>query len=164
MRIWQKQYSSITFNSKTVGHTDIKEPLIKDVRLVINSGSLYLLSNVKKIGWHDSGFFVDCVDYAFCLASSNHHLKIGEHSKTPGFDHSTEQGDERFKVFGVVIPMRAYRFSRIWDTYTASIKLIFRAIFSGNFKYAVTFFMSVNKYMFVQFYYRFAKLFRLRSC
>lgn len=159
-----EQYSAITFNSKSLEHPLMDAPPVKDVRLVINSGSLYYLSNLKKMNWHDTTFFVDCVDYAFCLSSSHHRFKLGEHAMTPGFDHCSEQGDERYKVFGIVIPMRAYRFSRIWDTYTASVKLIFRAIFSGNFKYAFVFFMSINKYLFVQFYYRFAKLFHIKSC
>lgn len=158
------RYSSVVFNSKSFDAPGKEAPAVKDVRLAINSGSLYFLSNLKKMNWHSTKYFVDCVDYEFCLSSSNHHLKIGEHSAAPGFDHCSEQGDTRYKVFGVVIPMRAYRFSRIMDSWNASVKLFFKAVFTGNFSYALTFFMAINKYLFVQFYVRIAKLFRLKGC
>jgi len=159
-----EKYSSIVFNSKSPDAPSNEDPAVKDVRLAINSGSLYYLANLKKMNWHSTKYFVDCVDYEFCLSSSNHHLKIGEHSRTPCFDHCSEQGDTRYKVFGVVLPMRAYRFSRIWDSYSASVKLFFKAIVTGNFAYALEFFKSIHKYLFVQFYVRIAKLFRLKGC
>jgi len=158
------KYSSIVFNSKSLDAPAAEGPAVKDVRLAINSGSLYFLANLKKMNWHSTKYFVDCVDYEFCLSSSNHHLKIGEHSATPGFDHCSEQGDTRYKVFGVVLPMRAYSCPRIWDSYSASTKLIFKAIGTGNFTYAVEFSKSIHKYLFVQFYVRIAKLFHLKGC
>ena len=157
------QYSSITFNSKAIDAYNPSTPPVKDVLLVINSGSLYYLDNLKKMNWHNTKYFVDCVDFSFCLSSSIHRFKLGEHSATPDFDHLSEQGDTNYKIFGIVLPIRAYRFSRIWDSYTASIKLIFHAIVTGKFKYAGLFFSYINKYLFVQFYIRFAKLFHLKN-
>lgn len=156
-------YSAIVFNSKTINAPKAAISLVSDVRLAINSGSLYYLKNLKKMNWHSTKYFVDCVDYEFCLASSNYHLKIGEHSATPGFDHCTEQGDTHFKVFGVLLPMRVYRLSRIWDAYSASIKLIFKAIVTWNLIYAFEFFKSIHKYLFVQLYIRIAKIFHVRG-
>ena len=163
-------YSSVVFNSKSVDDSgNLTDPqavgdTIKDVRLAINSGSLYFLNNLKKMNWHSTKYFVDCVDYEFNLSSSNHHFKIGEHSATPGFDHCSEQGDTRYKVFGVVLPMRAYRFSRIKDTYCASTKLFWKALVTGNLTYSVEFSKSIHKYLFVQFYVRLAKLFHVKGC
>lgn len=163
-------YSSVVFNSKSIDDSgNLLDPdaggnSIRDVRLAINSGSLYFLDNLKKMNWHSTKYFVDCVDYEFNLSSSNHHLKIGEHSATPGFDHCSEQGDTRYKVFGVVLPMRAYRCSRIWDSYSASTKLVWKAIVTGNFTYAFEFSKSIHKYLFVQFYVRLAKLLHVKGC
>lgn len=156
------QYSSISFNSKSLNSPPTEA--VKDVRLTINSGSLFYLANLEKMNWHSTKYFVDCVDYEFCLSSSNHHLKVGEHSATPGFDHCTEQGDAHYKVFGMVLQMRAYRCSRIWDSYSASVKLIFKAIATGNFTYAVEIAKAIHKYLFVQFYVRIAKILHLKGC
>jgi rhamnosyltransferase len=158
------QYSSISFNSKSLNAPAPEDVAVKDVRLTINSGSLFYLANLEKMNWHSTKYFVDCVDYEFCLSSSNHHLKIGEHSATPGFDHCAEQGDAHYKVFGMVLQMRAYRCSRIWDSYSASVKLIFKAIATGNFIYAVEITKAIHKYLFVQFYVRIAKILHLKGC
>lgn len=168
-------YSALVFNSKNIdapgstGSVPASMPSstkanmsadgkITDVLLAINSGSLYILKNVKKMNWHSTKYFVDCVDYEFCMSSSHYHYKIGEHSYTPGFDHCSEQGDQRFKVFGREIPMRSYPFSRIWDSYSASFKLILKAIATGNFTYFIEISKAIHKYLFVQFYVRMAAI------
>ena len=56
-----KKYSSITFNNKN------KIPCSKDTLLSINSGTFFFLQKLKNIGWHNSSFFVDCVDYEYCF-------------------------------------------------------------------------------------------------
>jgi len=152
-------YSAIAFNSKDIGISESAGCLVKDVRLVMNSGSLFYLDNLKTMNWHNTKYFVDCVDYEFCLTSSNFHFKVGEHSTTPGFDHSTEQGDQRFRVLGRELPMRAYPRSRILDSCSAFSKLIIKSIVTGNGAYFIELTKSNWKYLIIQVYVRIAKLF-----
>lgn len=156
-------YSAVTFNSKNIDGPRPQGSAVTDVRLAINSGSLYFLKNLKKMNWHSTRYFVDCVDYEFCMSSNRYHFKIGEHAYTPGFDHCSEQGDTRYKVFGKVLPMRPYPCSRIRDSYSASVRLIMKSIFTGNFAYTVILSSAIHKYLFVQFYVRIARLFHIRK-
>jgi rhamnosyltransferase len=89
------------------------------------------------MGWHNEKYFVDCVDYEFCLRSQDAGLKIGVYKCTPGFDHVSEQADKRYRLFGKLYSFRAYPMFRIKDTCSASVKLIAKAFFLGRFKFAV---------------------------
>ena len=162
-RALPQAYSSVVFNSKNADKPGPQGNAVTDVPLAINSGSLYFLDNLKKMNWHSTKYFVDCVDYEFCMSSRRFHFKIGEHSYTPGFDHCSEQWDTLYKVFGKVLPMRPYPCSRIRDSYFASVKLVFKSISTGNFAYTVIISSAIHKYLFVQFYVRIAKLFHIRK-
>lgn len=147
------KYSAILFNSKSYVGIDIEDMTqLKDVSLAINSGSLFFLENVKKINWHSDNYFVDCVDYDFCLNSQINGFKIAEFSATPGFDHSTEQDDSEYLVLGRIFLMRAYSRRRVLDTFSASCKLLFQSLLARRFK----FFFQVFKLFFV---YVFTQLF-----
>jgi len=153
-------YSAIAFNSKDIDVPASERSNISNVRLIMNSGSLFFLDNVKKMNWHNTKYFVDCVDYEFCLTSSNFHFKIGEHRVTPGFDHCSEQRDQLYKVWGREYPMRAYQNSRIRDFVSASSKLIVKSIATGNGVYFLEISKTITKYLFIQVYVRIANLFR----
>ncbi len=125
-----KNFSAIAF--KAGG-----EALVQDVPLLINSGSLYFLDKLKTLNWLDCSYFVDSVDYKLCLDSLNRGYRIGSCGNTPGFDHVTEQADSRYRIAGRTYSMRAYSWSRIKDTVSSNIKLIFSAIKSAQFGFAL---------------------------
>lgn len=136
------KYSAILFNSKNhLIPIDANAKNLKSVSLAINSGSLFFLENLKKLNWHNDKYFVDCVDYEFCLNSQMHGFEIGEFSATPGFDHSSEQADEGYKILGRTYLMRAYSPKRIIDTCWASLKLLCKSIIAGR----LTFFSEIFK-------------------
>lgn len=110
--------------------SDIK---IQDTLLTINSGSLFFLDNLKKMGWHNQHYFVDGVDYEFCLNSIQHHFKLGKVACTPGFDHTSEQADQQYTLLGRRYSMRAYSFSRFKETVYSSSKLMTRSLLTGHF-------------------------------
>lgn len=140
------EYSAILFNSKNyVGIDAVDRMQLKDVSLAINSGSLFFLENLKKMNWHNDAYFVDCVDYDFCLNSQINGFKIAEFSATPGFDHSTEQDDSEYLLLGRTFLMRAYSRRRVLDTFSASCKLLFQSLVSRRFK----FFFQIFKLFFV---------------
>lgn len=152
----EKDYSAVVFNSKEPGAAD--EPL-REVRLAVNSGSLYYLRNLKRMGWHNINYFVDCVDYEFCMSSYAKGLKVAEYTATPGFDHSSEQADSVHNFFGRPKAMRAYPLSRIWDSVTATAKLLVTALATGNLVYFREIGVATSKYLAIQAYVRVALLF-----
>ena len=113
------------------------QALLQDVPLLINSGSLYFLDKLKTLNWLDCNYFVDSVDYKLCLDSLNKGYRIGSCGSTPGFDHVTEQADNRYRIAGRTYSMRAYSWSRIKDTLSSNVKLIFCAIKSAQFGFAL---------------------------
>lgn len=152
-------YSAIVFNSKKITQEITKdEKQFTDILLAISSGSLFLLENLKKINWHNENYFVDCVDYEFCLRSNNNKLKIGEYSRTPGFDHESEQPDRIYKVFGKERLLRQYSRSRVIDAVTASIKLFGDSIKTGNLIFAYAIFRSLIIYVSFQVLIRLIKI------
>jgi rhamnosyltransferase len=142
-------YSAVAFNAKG-NESAANSNCFRDVDMVINSGSLFFLDNLKKMGWHSDKYFVDCVDYEFCLNSHNSGFKVGEYRCTPGFDHTTEQSDQTYQIFGKQYSLRAYPLFRISDTLKASTKLVFKAILTGQFKFAAKLCRLVSIYIIVQ--------------
>lgn len=104
-----------------------------DAMLVRNSGSLFILSQLEKIGWHDSGYFVDGVDYEFCLRSISRGFRIGACNHAPGIDHESEQGAEEYRIYSR--SYRKYPIRRIIDSISANSKLLFASMVSHNFRF-----------------------------
>jgi rhamnosyltransferase len=148
-------HSSIVFNAKRSGAAIIDDPFgFHDVLLSISSGSLFYLENLRRIGWHNPTYFVDYVDYEFCLNSNNHGLLVGECQTTPGFDHEMEQADHTASLLGHRRRLRRYPWSRIRDSLIASTRLIVSSILTrnGRFTYAIT--RSLVGYIWWQFLVR----------
>ena len=136
-----RTHSAVAFNAKRVGGATVADRFAhRDVLVAISSGSLFYLDNLRRIGWHNPTYFVDCVDYEFCLNSSNHGLLVGECSTTPGFDHETEQADYTRTVFGQRRRVRRYSWARITDTAVASTRLLGAALAArnGQFTFAIS--------------------------
>ena len=151
----KNNYSAILF--KATNHLHKKNDdgdNFRDVQLAINSGSLFFLGNLKKLNWHNPNFFVDCVDYDFCLNSQIHGFKIGEFSATPGFDHSTEQDDAEYSVFGRKYLMRAYSRRRILDTTFASFKILYKSLKAARFVFFSQILKLFVTYMITQIFVR----------
>jgi len=131
-------YSSVVFNSRNIGLKNNEfVNCFGDVLLSRNSGSLFFLENLRKMNWHNEKYFVDGVDYEFCLNSQLNNFRIGEYSCTPGFDHAVEQGDKKYKFFGKTYSTRKYSWYRIVDTANSSVKLIFRSVLHGEIQFSV---------------------------
>lgn len=150
------EYSAVVFNAKNNG-------AFRDVVFAISSGSLFFLENLKKMNWHNENYFVDCVDYEFCLRSANNNLKIGEWSVTPGFDHQTEQADVKYNILGKERLLRKYSLMRILDTTQASGRLLFYSIGSLNFIYFKATLRWVVAYFFWQSLVRIINVFNPRN-
>lgn len=153
-------YSSVVFNSKKINSINSNNKFtVSDTLMSINSGSLYLLENLNRLNWFNQTYFVDCVDYEFCLRSNNFNLKIGECSYTPGFDHITEQADVKYKIFGKEVMMRKYSSQRFFGTILSSIRIFFSSIKTQNNRFAIAILRSLIIYLSFQLIVRIVNIF-----
>lgn len=148
-------HSVVAFNSK---YSDRSLDCFENVDLVINSGSLFFLKNLEKLNWHNEKYFVDGVDYEFCLRSKMRGFKVGKYSCTPGFDHTTEQADVNYSIFGKTYAMRAYSIARILDVSKSSLKLVFTALLGAEFIFALKLMRLWSIYLTLQILVRFLNL------
>lgn len=141
------QYSAVVFNGENIDQQHpANDSLLRDVLLARSSGSLFILENVKACNWHNENYFVDCVDYEFCLRSKRAGFKIAECAVTPGFDHQSEQPDQKFCLFGRTLMLRRYPAARVCDTFGASIRLIVAAIKCAELWFAFIIVRSLSIY------------------
>ena len=153
-------YSAIVFNSKNSGDCAGNNFIFKDVLLARSSGSLFFLENLKKMNWHNDKYFVDCVDYEFCLNSNNNNFRIGECSMAPGFDHESEQHDVKYMVFGKERLLRKYSTKRIIDTISANARLLITSLITKNIVFSVAIIRSLAIYLYWQFVVRLIMAFK----
>jgi rhamnosyltransferase len=140
-------YSMVNFNAKELDANKGQNNAFKlvEASLVINSGSLFFLDILKDMGWHDLSYFVDSVDYKFCLDSAVRNYKVGECKTTPGFDHVTEQDDSVYTFFGHKFMARKYSNRRVKDTLYSLLRLIGSSLI--NFK--LVFFMKFSRFLII---------------
>lgn len=146
----QQQYAALVFSGHPAADHSVQE-----VRLAISSGSLFNLSALQQIGWHNEKYFVDCVDYELCVRARRCGFKIGLIRNTPDFDHVTEQPDQTLNLFGKQLLVRRYSATRIKDALGAYLKLIVGGLFQNrpSDTYALT--RSLGLYIFGQLTSRF---------
>ena len=146
----QQQYAALVFKSNQTLNQNIT-----DVRLAISSGSLFNLPVLRQIGWHNENYFVDCVDYEFCVRARRCGFKIGVVKNTPDFDHVTEQPDRAINVFGKQLLVRRYSSARINDAIGAYLKLIVGGFLKNSPTETYTLTRSMCLYIFGQLASRF---------
>lgn len=148
----QDEYAAVTFSGAYAECTSILE-----VRLAINSGSLFNLSVLNQMGWHNHKYFVDCVDYEFCLRARRLGYKIGVVKNTPDFDHVTEQPDREIIIFNKKLLVRRYSKARIKDSIGAYLKLIIGGLVKNRPRDTMELIRSFGIYTFGQLISRLIK-------
>ncbi|GAA4012833.1 hypothetical protein [Actimicrobium antarcticum] len=154
--ILEATYSAVVFDASNRQNSTSGD-VLQDVKVAINSGSLFFLKNLKNIGWHNESYFVDGVDYEFCLNSKRNGFKVGKFARTPGFDHSTEQADKKYRIFQKTLILRAYPLFRVRDNLKSSCKLLFSALLSFEFEFAALILKFASVFLVVQVLSRFLR-------
>ena len=154
------KFSAISFrasaprsDSESVGSRRVCE-----TRFIINSGTFFFLDRVKRIGWFDTRYFVDLVDYDFCLRSAIAGYTLGIVYNTPGFDHVTEQADVEYRAFNRSIRLRAYGIRRVWTSIQGYVRLLMLALARWQLGYFVALTRSASIYCCGQIMARVASL------
>lgn len=156
------EFSMVSFNAKNV----IEEQPSRynydliETNIAINSGSVLMLDALDNIGWHDVTYFVDGVDYKFCLDSVVNKYKIGECKCTPGFDHVTEQDDSLYSFCGMPFLARKYSRRRVFDSLTSLVRLICSSVINLRWDLALLFTKYLLAYVLTQTYVRLVEAFK----
>lgn len=110
---------------------------IIDTTHVISSGTLFNLKLLDYVGWFDTNFFVDGVDYSMCLKALNNSIPIGLFKYSPSFDHNTLQnGANYLNLFGMVFFIKKYSFDRILGVIKSHFILIIDSFFQKKYKFS----------------------------
>ena len=146
---------SFFFNNKTSIHASKRRILIH------NNGTLFNLSNLKKINWHDKSYFLDCIDYKYCLDCELAKQEIIEVMNTPGLDHLVDQDGELIPIFGKKFSLcRVYSGQRFIDTLHKGFKIFFTAILNLRFYFGILIARFLIIYIIFQIYARFYTAFK----
>jgi rhamnosyltransferase len=128
----------------------ISDFLIENVYFTINSGSLYFLEKFQNFEWFDKRYFVDGVDYSFCVRSLLNKFKITEIYNTPGLDHETEQGNMPVIFLSKQIKGRVYSISRNIDFLKSHLLVLLACFRLKSIKPKIFIIKSICAYIYIQ--------------
>jgi len=148
------------FNNKNIGILHYSNAKILKPKLVINSGSLFSINILKQIGFHDKTYFVECVDYEFCLRLKTNNLKILS-IKCDGIDHESMQDGFSRRILFVKVPLRIYHNDRMKDFNKAHLRLLVYSFKGRLFDYSFYFLKSLVRQNVMELI---SKLFKKQLC
>lgn len=106
---------------------------------VINSGCVFDVAWAVKVGGHNPGYFLECVDYEFCLRVAQSGGNIGEVIGCPDLDHVIEQPMQCVMIFGRKFQYRLYPIARSRKFIFHLWKLSWAALIHGPRRYCYLF-------------------------
>jgi rhamnosyltransferase len=89
---------------KNLSHTKI--PSVQTVDIAITSGTLFSRNAFKVVGLMDETFFIDYIDYEWCLRAKSKNFKILKVKDAILFHN---MGDKTFNFFGIAKPLHTNR-------------------------------------------------------
>jgi rhamnosyltransferase len=150
-----KKYSKLFVDIST-GLVNIIPSKRKNPKLVISSGSIFSMDILKKVGFHDHSYFVDGVDYEFCLRLKKNGYRIDNHHFA-GIDHYSLQGIEKIKILGFSLAIRVYGRNRLVDFNYSHYRLLCDSFLSRQYIFFFLFLKSFFIFNFKEFFSRLAK-------
>ena len=118
---------------------DIKSACIEEKSLVINSGSLFNVGAALKFGGHNEKYFLECVDYEFCLRVAQQGGVMGAVKGCPDLDHFIEQPLKSIDILGRKYQFRFYPIRRTMSFIVTLLKLATISLILGPRKYGYIF-------------------------
>lgn len=110
------------------------EVLYNEVYFIINSGTLFNLNLYHTYPWFNDKIFVDGVDYEFSFRARIKGFKLVELANVPGINHTLEQGDLSFEIFGRKVYLRNYPRKRKIEFIKTHINLIIQSMKNMHFR------------------------------
>lgn len=125
-----------------------------DLNVVINSGCAFSLKVLSVTGYHNHFYFVEGVDYEFCLRLKAHGYKI-KSVLLNSIDHSTLQDKTEKILLGKKLDVRCYGSNRLRDFNKSHFRLIKKAIKLGQYRLLLFFIKSFIVFNLKEFFNRF---------
>ena len=100
---------------------------------IINSGSIVRTSVWEQVGGFCEEFFVDFVDYEYCLRLRYRGFEVARLNGPFGIDHRSFQDDKVRSIFGMKVVVRRYPRSRIYEVFYGFRRLFSYSLVRGDF-------------------------------
>lgn len=139
----KENYAALQFVSTDV---DIGVEVVRDVEnvlLLINNGCVFDLFKLNNMGWHDKTYFVEGVDYKFCLDAAYLKYKLGRVGGAPDIDHVSVQPQNSTNVFKRKFTYRIYPWLRKREFTLALLRLYFVALKRRQFLFSYIFLRNI---------------------
>lgn len=101
-------------------------------KIVVSSGCAFDLDVVNRIGFHSRDYFVEGVDYEYCLRIKNNNLKI-KSIYCEDIDHKSLQDGNTFSFLGFRFGLRVYGRHRMKDFNRSHYKLMISSFEMNDF-------------------------------
>ena len=151
-------FAAVQFSNSVSDHGFLfSEFPLREAKLLISSGSLFNLNMLHKMNWHNEAYFVDGVDYEFCLRACINGFLLGKCLNTPEFDHVSGQEDREYLIFASKLYLRAYNAKRLKDILLSYVKLIILSVRHLKIDYLFIFLKSFLQFTFYQILVRILK-------
>jgi rhamnosyltransferase len=137
----------------------VDEYLLYSIFFSINSGTLYHLDKFYDFKWFNEGFFVDGVDYSFCLNALINGYKNLAVTNVPGLNHSEEQDGFHINFFRKKGSFRVYPLKRNVDFLKSHFRLFFITFKVKGIKTKFFIVKAILSYVFTQVLSRIVSIF-----
>lgn len=147
------KWAAIQFKSVEDYVKEIPSREVLTTSLLINSGCMFDLKSLELIGWHDSSYFVEGVDYKFCMDAVFLNFKIGQVVGAPSIDYNTMQPLYKVMLCGWSFLFRLYPFERKKEFTRALFRLTCAAAYRRQYKYIYIYIRNIITFWTTQIFY-----------
>ena len=154
-RLRMDLFSAVQFISTQKDGDALDCNVIQRVSLLINNACLFNLAVLEKMDWHDRRYFVEGVDYKFCLDSDYYGYALGRVLGVPTIDHETEQPHLQRRFANRIFNFRIYPWLRKKEFTKSLIYLSLTAFKRKQFGYVYIFTRNIGTFWITQVAYHF---------
>jgi rhamnosyltransferase len=110
--------------------------------IVVSSGCVFSTEVIRRLGKHCPSYFVEGVDYDYCLRLKIAALKV-YNIYCLDIDHKSLQDGGNIKILGVQLSYRVYGSTRMRDFNSSHFKLIWKSFVAGQIRLLLFFIKSL---------------------
>ena len=140
----------IIFKTETVGLLHYGNNSKTHSKIVTSSGSLFSMSVLDKIGFHDKSYFVEGVDYEFCLRLRFYGYKI-QNLMCLGVDHQSLQDVFSINFLFKTFTLREYGKNRTNDFNFSYKRLLKGSLKNHDYSFSIFLLKSIVRHNIMEF-------------
>jgi rhamnosyltransferase len=110
--------------------------------IVVSSGCVFSSEVIQRVGKHCPSYFVEGVDYDYCLRLKIAGLKV-HNIYCPDIDHQSLQDGHNVQFLGRSLIYRVYGSTRMRDFNASHFKLIWKSLAAGQIRFLLFFIKSL---------------------